>query len=540
MTLSEVGVMSLSVYTGLPATGKTSALIRAMEDYQRAGGVVVLFLSAEHPELTRRPNVRPGGLMGCRTPGLKFKIDHVLNTDETIKCLETLATGVMAVFDEAQYFKPEIVDAWRSAAERGVKILVGTPSKAQLTRLAKFGHKPIELKVPCKCGKKDATTVVYEENMTYPTHLCDDCHTDYHRLTLEALFEEMRESDPFPGENKTYQPFHDVEMNGWDFVRPDSMARYQLIQDAIVRHPTLNPTVDNADKQLTFMDLGCCSGFFCDAMTNAGFYSTGVDVTKNFINWAGRVAKLKGHNIDYVCEDARKFITGSDELIDVTSSFATIQWVMTQQGYEAGVECFKSLFGRTRHICVVEMGYTLEEIYKERIPDRPREIDKNWVLDIMQEFGGFAEIEVYPAGENGIWRDVFIGYKEAPARRPFRRQFDSDAVEQISSAQQFWDDKWTGQDFEVFLKAKRKIERGSLKGWIPDQVDGRNSKIAIYLNGIEIEALTVEGNEFECVFGCNLDEGALFSVRIKSTLTDMDSSADTRPLAFVMNDLLFS
>lgn len=390
-----------------------------MREYQENGGEVVLFLSAEHPELTRRPNVKPGGLMGCRDPALNFKIDFVLKTRETLECLEKLEVDTMAVFDEAQYFKSDIVDAWISVAKRGVKVLVGTPSKAQLDRLENKGFKPTELTVPCKCGKKNATAVVYEENITFPTHLCDDCNARYHSEVLRTLFEDIRESEPFPGENKTYQPFYDVMMSGWKFVRPDSMARFKLIQGAIGNCPSLSPTVENADKQLSFMDLGCCSGFFCDAMTNIGFYCTGVDVTKNFISWARQIAKLKGRNVDYVCEDARKFITGSDDLIDITSSFATIQWVMTQQGYDAGVECFKHLFDRTRHISVVEMGYTLEEIYKERIPDRPREIDKSWVLDIMREYGGFAEVEVHPAGENGIWRDVFIGFKEAPGGVPF-------------------------------------------------------------------------------------------------------------------------
>ena len=111
--------MTMSVYTGLPATGKTSNIIRSMKDFQDNGGEVVLFLSAEHPELTNRPNVRPGGLMGCRDAELSFKIDHVLETDESIERLGKLEPQVMAVFDEAQYFKPAIVDAWQLAADHG-------------------------------------------------------------------------------------------------------------------------------------------------------------------------------------------------------------------------------------------------------------------------------------------------------------------------------------------------------------------------------------------------------------------------------------
>jgi hypothetical protein len=87
---------------------------------------------------------------------------------------------------------------------------------------------------------------------------------------------------------------------------------------------------------------------------------------------------------------------------------------MAQRGYAAGVNCFKALFERTRHVCIVEMGYSTEEIYKTKILDRPGEIDKHWVLGIMKEHGNFQHIEFYPSGERGIWRDIFIGYKTAP------------------------------------------------------------------------------------------------------------------------------
>ena len=80
--------MTIYVYTGLPATGKTSTLIKTMREKETAGGKVELFLSSEHEELTRRPNVKPGGLMGCRVPGLNFRIDHVCSTKEAVKLLK--------------------------------------------------------------------------------------------------------------------------------------------------------------------------------------------------------------------------------------------------------------------------------------------------------------------------------------------------------------------------------------------------------------------------------------------------------------------
>ena len=98
--------MSLQVFTGLPATGKTSAIIDAMNDRKAQGGQVVLVLSNEHEELTRRPNVRAGGLMGCRDANKQYPIDHVVETKEATRLLATAAPGTLMVFDEAQYFSP--------------------------------------------------------------------------------------------------------------------------------------------------------------------------------------------------------------------------------------------------------------------------------------------------------------------------------------------------------------------------------------------------------------------------------------------------
>lgn len=532
--------MSLTVFTGLPAVGKTTKLIEDMRAHEKNGGKVFLFLSSEHKELTRRKNVKPGGIMGCRTPGYNFKIDYVVDTQEAARLLKGLNPGDMAVFDEAQFFRAELVAPWIKAAGRGVDVLVGTPSLEQLDILRQNGQNITEITRLCRCGKADATTVIYEDNLTYPIHLCADCHDAHQKDVLNEIFDEMRATDPFPGEDKSYQPFHNVDMPGWEFVREDSGARAQLIKDAIARCPELKTALEKRTEHLSYLDLGCCSGFFCDAMSDHGFQSIGVDVTKRFIDWAQKIAKLKGQNIDLRAQDAHKYITQSDEKIDVTSTFATIQWVMTQQGYEAGLACFKHLFDRTRHICVVEMGYTLEDIYKERIPDRPREIDKNWVLDIMQEFGNFAKIEVHPAGENGIWRDVFVGFKEEPTPRDFRREFESKTVAQISISQQSWPDSWLGSDFEVFLRARQELSQGVLKGWMPDREDGSQPEIRIFINGQEIASCVVTGNEFTCSFPCQMANGRYFGLEIKTPALVRDTAQDDRPLAFVLTGLEFT
>ena len=62
---------------------------------------------------------------------------------------------------------------------------------------------------------------------------------------------------------------------------------------------------------------------------------------------------------------------------------------------------------------MIEMGYTAEEIYKDKLPFA---IDRSWVLDRMRTEGKFDEVLLFKKGTRGIWRDLFVGIR-APTRR---------------------------------------------------------------------------------------------------------------------------
>jgi KaiC/GvpD/RAD55 family RecA-like ATPase len=74
--------MSLKIFTGLPGSGKTSALIDEMLRRKETGERVLLILSSEHESLTNRPNVKAGGLMGCRDKDKSYPIDAVMSSSE--------------------------------------------------------------------------------------------------------------------------------------------------------------------------------------------------------------------------------------------------------------------------------------------------------------------------------------------------------------------------------------------------------------------------------------------------------------------------
>ena len=65
--------------------------------------------------------------------------------------------------------------------------------------------------------------------------------------------------------------------------------------------------VDDRCRAL-FIDLGCCSGFFADAMAHRGLLAK-FDVSKDFIAWASKLANIKAQDISYTQEDLLVYLT---------------------------------------------------------------------------------------------------------------------------------------------------------------------------------------------------------------------------------------
>tara|TARA_B110000503_G_scaffold36326_1_gene59408 strand:- start:1298 stop:2887 length:1590 start_codon:yes stop_codon:yes gene_type:complete len=529
--------MSLRVYTGLPASGKTGAIITEMESRKIAGGKVLLILSSEHEELTRRPNVKPQGLMGCRDQAKSYPIDHVIDSLQAAKLLETQASGTMVVFDEAQYFQPELVHGWQQAAERGVDILVGTPSKGQLARLEAVPHERVHMKVACICGDDESAHVVYKDDLIYPTHLCKRCYEEHMNLEVDRLLEVVKKSKPFPGDRHTYQPFFDIEMNGWGLVRKDCMARLNIILDAVSRCEVVSKKIEAAVEQPSFVDLGCCSGFFADGMTTKGFLAAGVDVSEDFIKWASQLAVIKGQAVTYTQQDLLEHLTTTTKHYDVISTFATVQWVMAQKGYEAGIRCFDEIFDKADSICVIEMGYTSEPIYNDKITDRPSEINRDWVHKLMEGSGKFDTIELHPSGENGIWRDIFVGFKAPPTSAREFDDFPARFARQTSNAHGYWNDTWAGKKLDVGLQAEKSCGKLLLQGWRPD--DSVQSTITVSISGQVIGTAEVGADLFKMELPVSLTEDDFFDLTITSSAS-FSPEGDERQLSYIIRELGFS
>jgi len=460
----------------------------------------------------------------------------VLDSEEAGAVLETLQPGTLVVFDEAQYFKASLAQDWRRAAQRGVEVRVGTPSSEQLEMLAEIPHERIHLSVKCRGCEEVATKVIYGSNLIFPDYYCSDCYEESKRMSIESLLTKVQAASPFPGGLHTYQPFFGVEMDEWKLVRTDCYARLNIVLDAVARCEAISEKLANSVQPPSFVDLGCCSGFFSDAMAGNGFQSHGVDVSKDFIEWASQLAAIKAQDIAYLQEDLLEHLLSNEKHYDVISTFATVQWVMAQKGYDAGLKCFNEIFEKADSVCVVEMGYTTEPIYQEKIKDRPSEIDRAWVIKLMEDSGKFDTIELHPAGEHGIWRDIFVGFKNKPTAPRTFDSFPVTSARQISNAEEFWSDNWAGKTLRISLQAEHDLSKAELKGWCPEQISGANLTVRIADNIVATSE--VKAGRFKIKFPVNLEKSTKFDLRISSDRS-FQPELDDRRLAFIVQELKF-
>ncbi|HMJ05311.1 MAG TPA: methyltransferase domain-containing protein [Chthoniobacterales bacterium] len=381
---------------------------------------VLTFACGAAPALAAREGLRVHRRLASRRPGLTCPLHHFVDAAEAAEILARTPPGTLTAFDEASYFNQGLVPAWQEASQRGVEVLISTPSSEQLEALGTEAFTETVFAMKCEdCGNADASTFIVSPETDRTVALCSACERARTAAARADVLERLERQPPHPGEKSIYQPVDQLaECADWNVIRPDSRARVDLMLQ-IMREAGLPESV--APDPATYLDIGCNTGYFCDRIRQAGFYAEGVDLMEGDI----AVAKIldafirKRHN-HFIAQDAYSYLEQTQERrFDVTSAFAVFQWLMIQTTVERGLTCLEWLFAKTKRLCFLEMGYSVEPQYRERLKVS---IDREWVRRIMEEKGGFAEVRVLEGKDYGFMfgRDLFVGIKEAPSHSAAR------------------------------------------------------------------------------------------------------------------------
>ena len=395
--------MSMEILTGLPGSGKSERLIELVESARDAGQEVQTIACSDSLILQSRPNLTKNRRIGSRS-GLNTKLDRFESTEDAVQFLNTAASGSLLAFDEAQHFGAEIVDAWCAASDRGVNVLIASPSNGQLELLLQRGHSPKVLTLACqKCGAKEAAEFFCHMDENRTEAVCDGCYEKVKKATAKKAARLLKKQAPHPGKKIIYQPVELPACERWEIIREDSQRRFEIVRQACTEIGLL-------DSESSYLDVGCNTGFFCHRMSQAGFHSTGVDVVKEDIELARLLsAYLRRDYAKYIESDAYTYLKHTQEVrFDVTSAFSVFQWIMIQKTAQHGLHCMNWLFRKSKRLCILEMGESTEDHYVKRIGMK---YDSLWIRTFMETSGEFEQVEVYEGEKHGLKRDLFLGIK---------------------------------------------------------------------------------------------------------------------------------
>lgn len=404
----------ITALVGPTGSGKSRRLIQRATEAAGQGRAVATFVSSEYPWPQEHGAFWVRRLLVCGEPGLTYPINHFASAAEVAAIIPTLPNDAVIAIEEAYTFGPAIIEPLRVASARGVEIVLAAPSPEQKEGLkgAEY-HEEVFTKKCDSCGINEASisTIRAEDGKTEA--LCESCFALGVDEARRQIIIDLREQDPFPGEDALYQPVDFPEFAEWRLARPDTPLRAKVVLDTALE---LGVVPGVAGRLPTYLDVGCNTGFFCDYFASHGFVAKGVDATHRFIRSARLLewfflhpGRPGGQFVRYEQANAYEYLRDTQqERFDVTSAFAVLQWVMIQRGVEQGLECLGWLAEKARVVCFVEMGYTREEMYRGKLDV---EIDRPWVERAMHERGKFSEVRVISASPGGLQRDLFIGIK---------------------------------------------------------------------------------------------------------------------------------
>jgi SAM-dependent methyltransferase len=409
----------ITALTGPSGAGKTRQLVERVNQARADGRVTATIIRSGHSVNMTHEELMGHRVLPCGVPGLVAPLDNVVSPRECVAVLQRLPPGSLAAFDEAQYFGAEIVPAMLEAGRRGVEILLTNPIYEQVEAL---GHRLVveRLTLPCqRCGLRDAATSYLAPHKDATVAVCTVCDLELVTSARAEIVRRLEEQAPHPGQRIIYQPVELPECADWEVLRADSEKRLDLMTLVLEaagvyrRDPR-----QRAPGFSSYLDVGSNTGYFCRQAALLWLRSEGVDVVEGDIEVSRLLSSFIARDtVRYTVADCYEYLRDTQQQrFDVTSAFSVFQWLMVQRSSaQPGIDCLQWLFAKTMRVCFLEMGYSAEGHYRDKLGV---DVDRQWVQRQLADSGAFARMAVFDGAANGLMRDLFVGLHDPSLAAP--------------------------------------------------------------------------------------------------------------------------
>ncbi len=385
--------MPIEIIVGLPGSGKTNEIVRRA-NYLRSKKEPVFLFVPRTRETEGNLALAQFGSIASRT-GALTTVDHFVPPLQARRILLNFMSSppVTLLFDEAQYYGVDFVELWKALSIAGHSVVVSTPSQPQIDALADMDHSVTRLGISCNLlDDGDATEffVLPERHTTLA--VCSECARQLQNMARASIKARLIANEPHPGEPVCYQPIplQDSMFVELQNLRPDSAVRGEIMNEIIARHIGPIPY-----RQMTYLDVGCNTGFFCETMARAGFRATGVDVVDDDIALARVLDSWLYRSFsEYICSDAIGWLEAETRTFEVVSSFSVFQWLYIQHPKDRVDHALELMFRMVNKVLFFEMGYGAEKHYEDTAASA---IDRDWVWGRLRSSGRFQSVDMIPA-----------------------------------------------------------------------------------------------------------------------------------------------
>jgi len=191
------------------------------------------------------------------------------------------------------------------------------------------------------------------------------------------------------GSRRLYQPVELPEVRTWPLMRRCD-DRLQMMADELQR-----AGLDAGERDLSYLDVGSCYGWFVSEMGKLGFDARGIEMDPLALELGPTIYGLDAAKIRI--GDCIAILKDSASTADVVSCFSVLHHFVMGRGSSSASELMGLLSDRTRRVLFLDTGQAHESWFRWTLPQWTPEYIAAWI----PEHSSFTRVEAIGVDGDG-------------------------------------------------------------------------------------------------------------------------------------------